>query len=716
MVSIIPLSELKEKTLAMSAWFETQKDYPYSYGTTSGNHDGAGLSHGVLQYNFGTGSLNTLWRYMINTHPTVCEDAFLGDTARYEEWKAVVQDTVVANQVAWGESISTPKDGTPNDRHHVLEPWSTYFMNLGISQESIDKQVSMSNSWRTNADAWFNAIPEIWSRKAYALMWDISVQMGRFNPLAEVQAEFADQSNYVGMTENQAEQWRCERIAWHSAYNNAVSSINQPNVYKRKMCVATESGDWYGPVYDGKIFDMILEPAFANERTYTFPVIITLTEDNPRPFNAMSSAAGFNSMIINISFDKPIVKYMIIRGGTDRTTGVVLEEKDVSYTGGQIFQVTIDHLDLLPGDNVINVYGMGADGVWSDGVVPTPTTTISPLDTVQNTIPFTVTLTTDEVGAQIKYKLGTGATVYNYSAPFSVNQNSAGVASTNIKVSYWAVGSQGTELEKSITYNTIGATPGKSVLTVTNGENQVKLDWTATGNTTSYSVYRSTVSGTLGTVLTGAQYINALTWTDTTAVGGTTYYYTIQSGNYGSATNSDQKVAQPTTGVVTPTKPTVRYIRIDGYGEVVTGTANTNTRMIEVEMFSGGVNRLSGKTGTAGQAMSISGTAEIGTTTPTRITNGVKTITGSTYNAWWNSPVPNAFVKFDLGASYAIDSIRYWAYTARAPRFRIYGSANSADIPNTGTISDSFLIWDASLNDVLAGATAGTNNYIEMIY
>jgi hypothetical protein len=349
-------------------------------------------------------------------------------------------------------------------------------------------------------------------------------------------------------------------------------------------------------------------------------------------------------------------------------------------------------------------------------IIATPVTTISPSELVQNIIPFTVTLSATGNPTATYYRLGSGTTVYTYTAPFTVNQTSAGVGSTQIKVTYWSINAQGTEPEKIITYDTSASVPAQPVITITNQTNAVKLDWVATANTTSYTIYRSTTAGTIGTILTGTQWMTATTWIDSTAVGGTTYYYTVQAGNYGRATNSAQVTGLPLEAPVAPTKPTVRYIRIDGYGEVSAGTPNTNTRMIEVEIFSGGVNRMSGKTGTAGQAMSISGTAQVGTTAPTRITDGVKGITGSTYNAWWNSPVPNAFVKFDLGASYSIDSIRYWAYTARAPRFKIYGSDNSADIPNTGTISDTFTIWDNSLNDTLTGSTAGTNNYVEKIF
>lgn len=354
-------------------------------------------------------------------------------------------------------------------------------------------------------------------------------------------------------------------------------------------------------------------------------------------------------------------------------------------------------------------------------IVATPVTTISPSATVQSAIPFTVTLSATGSPTATYYKLGNpttmGATTYTYTAPFSVNQTSAGVGNTKIQVQYWSVNAQGTEPTKSIIYDTSAIYPNKPATpTIVNGNNSVTINWTPTLNTTSYTVLRSdTATGTYA-ILTPSQYTTANSYTDNTVTGGQTYYYIVQAGNYGHSTNSDYVVANPTVPPVAPSKPSVRYIRIDGYGEVSAGTPNANTRMIEVEIFSGGTNRMSGKIGSAGQAMSITGTAEVGGTAPSKITDGVKNITGTAYNAWWNSPVPNAFVKFDLLANYTVDSIRYWAYTARAPRFIIYGSTNSADIPNTGTISSTFILWDNSVNTTLAGSTAGTNNYVEKVF
>jgi hypothetical protein len=174
-----------------------------------------------------------------------------------------------------------------------------------------------------------------------------------------------------------------------------------------------------------------------------------------------------------------------------------------------------------------------------------PFTSISPASTIQNTIPFTVSLSATNNPTAIYYKLGATGTQQTYTAPFQVTQSSAGVNSTNIKVTYWSVNANGTETEKIITYDTSGAMPSQPIVEVTNGVNEVTLDWLPTENTTSYTVFRSDIQGQRGTILLPSQYQTATTYTDTTAIGGNTYYYTVQAGTYNRINDSVQITAQP---------------------------------------------------------------------------------------------------------------------------------------------------------------------------
>lgn len=162
-----------------------------------------------------------------------------------------------------------------------------------------------------------------------------------------------------------------------------------------------------------------------------------------------------------------------------------------------------------------------------------------------------------------------------------------------------------------------------------------------------------------------------------------------------------------------------RYLRIDGYGEYYSATAYYTTRMIEVEVFSGGTNVLAGLVGTTDDNVDFGYTAD--NVTITKVTDGVKTAVSTAYDGWWANVTlanpGNAWVKYDLGAMKTINSIRYWSYPARAPRFKIYGTNNLADFGANGALTGSpVLLWDTSANTTNIGATAGTDNYIEKLF
>jgi Chitobiase/beta-hexosaminidase C-terminal domain len=306
-----------------------------------------------------------------------------------------------------------------------------------------------------------------------------------------------------------------------------------------------------------------------------------------------------------------------------------------------------------------------------------PTTTISPSATTQNTIPITVTLSTDEIGATIYYKLGTGAQ-QTYSGPFTVNQNTAYVQSPNITVKYWAVGANGTESEKSITYNTSGAIAGKPMPTIVNGVNYVRVNWAVTANTTSYNVYRSEVSGQIGTLLSEYQTNNY--YDDNFAIGGTTYYYTVRGANYGNGQNSDQVVGNPTA----PVSNNWRYLKLVGYGAAESGQ-ETTTRLIEFQAWAGATN-------VAAAYSQIGWDNPDNTTDPpiSSVVDGNFSITANTYPFWWSAP-PNGNVIIDFGSQKALTKLNWYGYstgvTPRTNRFKVLAS-------NTNNGTDWVTIWD----------------------
>ena len=115
---------------------------------------------------------------------------------------------------------------------------------------------------------------------------------------------------------------------------------------------------------------------------------------------------------------------------------------------------------------------------------------------------------------------------------------------------------------------TVVAPSAPTGLAATPGNNQVALSWTAPLGATSYNVVRGTVSGTYTVTNTAA----STSYTDTTAVNGTLYYYVVQAVNsVGTSGNSSEVSATPApfTGVYEPFNYTAGSF---ADGTVATGT------------------------------------------------------------------------------------------------------------------------------------------------
>lgn len=249
------LANLKEKTLAMTGFFETSTGYPGTYGVMSGNHDAQGGSFGVLQFNWGTGSLQPLLKYMFESQNADTRAALV---TTYDEIYDVVYNKTTAEQVTWGDSITDyVVDSTG---HQVKQPYKDEFMALGIKQSCIDKQVTYSEDWRPNAIKWFNNLG-LFSRRGYALLWDISVQMGRLLPMNLILNDFKGIVT-TGKTRGQIEQEKlniiCNRCSNEA---NKVTGANISIVYNRKKMIVDGTGDYYGATFDAAQYDLSINEA-----------------------------------------------------------------------------------------------------------------------------------------------------------------------------------------------------------------------------------------------------------------------------------------------------------------------------------------------------------------------------------------------------------------------------------------------------------------------
>jgi hypothetical protein len=246
--------DLKTKVLGMSSFFETSTGYPTTYGVTAGNWDLAGMSFGCLQINFLSESLQPFFNYMNTNYNQLCRDIF---GIYYDEWNTVLGYTT-ANQVAWADSISI--DGNGREKGILNSTWRPLFQTLGETQPSIDKQIEMSAGWLPNARKWFDQLG-LWSRRGFALCWDISVQLGRLFPMNLIWNDF---QNIVttGKSREQIEEEKLRIIVYRITYHNRVTLGNQQLVFDRKTMLIDGTGSYYGTPFTMGQYDLNYEPAF----------------------------------------------------------------------------------------------------------------------------------------------------------------------------------------------------------------------------------------------------------------------------------------------------------------------------------------------------------------------------------------------------------------------------------------------------------------------
>jgi hypothetical protein len=115
------LDEALETAFSVTAAFETAGD---KFQQITGNFDGAGLSFGPAQVNFGSGTLVPLFRKFLAADEGAVRGCFT-DADDYDDFMRVLNASA-PQQIQWATSITTGRGG-----HDVVEPWRGYFQAVG---------------------------------------------------------------------------------------------------------------------------------------------------------------------------------------------------------------------------------------------------------------------------------------------------------------------------------------------------------------------------------------------------------------------------------------------------------------------------------------------------------------------------------------------------------------------------------------------------------
>lgn len=228
---------LAQRCLALTGSFETGRMSPDCFARLSGDFDGQGMSFGVLQWNFGQGTLQPLLKEMNAEHSDLLRDIF---DEEYKTLIEVLEEDGYEDQMEWVRSIQDLI------RHFIYEPWRGFFKTLGRTEEFQKIQTKHSlNLYQKVLDLCTEY--ELWSERAVALMFDIKVQNGsiRRDVRLTIKQDFGKLKPDLDRESLEVEKMRI--VANRRAEASKPRWVE--DVRSRKLCCANGEGIVHGSTY-----------------------------------------------------------------------------------------------------------------------------------------------------------------------------------------------------------------------------------------------------------------------------------------------------------------------------------------------------------------------------------------------------------------------------------------------------------------------------------
>lgn len=177
-VDLLPVGQAQDIALKITNYFETGKT-DLNYQGLTGDDDGQGTSFGIIQWNFGQGTLGPLLKQMLNADDAAFANCF-GADADYDTLKAAIQQGSIAAQLEWARNLLGSNRAA----------WKSAFQQIGSVDKfnNIQRQqaISQYHGFAVKVIANLRGVsPTLFAKvevRSYAAIYDLCVQQNGVAP------------------------------------------------------------------------------------------------------------------------------------------------------------------------------------------------------------------------------------------------------------------------------------------------------------------------------------------------------------------------------------------------------------------------------------------------------------------------------------------------------------------------------------------------------
>jgi len=224
-------TENKVKLLKNTGFFEGND----GYSNLAGNFDKQGISFGIIQFNFGQGTLEPLLKQYIKENNTEFVNIF-GSTKAAELTK-VVNEYTEAQQIAWSTGISTG-----DDNQFVVDSWAKPFRKMGESSKNRDLQKVHAKQYFDRAEGWAHDF-DIKSMQGLAFLFDQAVHEWSFTSFSKAKDEVLEKARAYKNANG-------EIMPDRDRLSILLDYVRSNDGKERRTCIMNGSGTHNGKQYD----------------------------------------------------------------------------------------------------------------------------------------------------------------------------------------------------------------------------------------------------------------------------------------------------------------------------------------------------------------------------------------------------------------------------------------------------------------------------------